>query len=108
MTHSIKTAGRMLSAMLAFLAFSVSAKADEPASASALSVSGTLPVMYIDTENGSPVVSKEVYLNASYWLDPMGAAGIFLHNPPAFHHTHMRVLPEPENPLSKPLQDVLM
>ena len=66
----------MLSAMLAFLAFSVSAKADEPASASALSVSGTLPVMYIDTENGSPVVSKEVYLNASYWLDPMGAAGM--------------------------------
>lgn len=76
MTRSIKTAGRMLSAMLAFLAFSVSAKADEPASASALSVSGTLPVMYIDTENGSPVVSKEVYLNASYWLDPMGAAGM--------------------------------
>ena len=37
------------------------------------SISGTIPVLYIDTENGAPVVSKTEYLNAAYWLDPMGA-----------------------------------
>ena len=36
-------------------------------------VSGTLPVLYIETENHAPIVSKEVYLNATYRLDPMGA-----------------------------------
>ncbi|MDE6285714.1 MAG: hypothetical protein K2L99_01810, partial [Muribaculaceae bacterium] len=34
--------------------------------------SGTLPVLHIDTEGYEPVTSKEVYLNATYWLDPMG------------------------------------
>lgn len=38
--------------------------------------SGTLPVLYIDTENNEPVVSKEVYLNAYYRLDPMGTEGV--------------------------------
>ncbi len=37
------------------------------------SISGTIPVLYIDTENGAPVVSKTEYLDAAYWLDPMGA-----------------------------------
>lgn len=50
--------------------------ATEPPSQSAVSVSGTLPVLYIETENNQPIVSKETYLNASYWLDPMGAEGI--------------------------------
>lgn len=42
----------------------------------ATSVSGTLPVMYIETEKRQPVVSKDEYLNASYRLDPMGAEGV--------------------------------
>ena len=39
-------------------------------------VSGTLPVLYIETENHAPIVSKEVYLNATYRLDPMGAEDV--------------------------------
>ncbi len=34
--------------------------------------SGTLPVMFINTENGAPIVSKEDYINATYYLDNMG------------------------------------
>ena len=34
--------------------------------------SGTLPVLFINTENSEPVVEKEKYLNATYYLDPMG------------------------------------
>ena len=41
-----------------------------------VAISGTLPVLYIDTENHQPIVSKEVYLNAFYRLDPMGIDGI--------------------------------
>ena len=50
--------------------------ATEPPSQSAVSVSGTLPVLYIETENNQPIISKEEYLAASYWLDPMGVEGI--------------------------------
>ncbi len=50
--------------------------ATEPPTQSAISISGTLPVIYIETENHQPIISKEEYLNASYWLDPMGAEGI--------------------------------
>lgn len=39
-------------------------------------VSGTLPVMYIETEGHRPVVSKDEYLDAYYRLDPMGAEGV--------------------------------
>lgn len=42
----------------------------------AATYSGTLPVLFINTENGAPVDSKEVYLNATYWLDPMGVEGV--------------------------------
>ena len=38
--------------------------------------SGTLPVIYINIENGAEVVSKETYLSAEYWLDPNGSEGI--------------------------------
>ncbi len=34
--------------------------------------SGTLPVMFINTENGVAIVSKENYVNATYYLDNMG------------------------------------
>lgn len=32
--------------------------------------SGSLPVLYINTEGGAAITSKEVYVNASYYLDP--------------------------------------
>lgn len=38
--------------------------------------SGTLPVIYINIDNGAEVTSKETYLKADYWLDPKGADGI--------------------------------
>lgn len=34
--------------------------------------SGSLPVLYINTEGNMPVVSKEEYLHADWWLDNMG------------------------------------
>ena len=43
--------------------------------ANAVSPSGTLPVMYITTENNKPITSKEDYLNATYYLDAKGVAG---------------------------------
>lgn len=42
----------------------------------AASYSGTVPVIYINTENGTPITSKEDYLQATYYLDPMGCEGI--------------------------------
>ena len=51
-------------------------EAIEPPTPNNADVSGTLPVMYIDTESRKPVVSKDVYLNATYRLDPMGAEGV--------------------------------
>ena len=41
----------------------------------AVSPSGTLPVMYITTENNTPVTSKDTYLNATYYLDAQCIAG---------------------------------
>ena len=40
----------------------------------AVNPSGTLPVMYITTENNTPVTSKDYYLNATYYLDAKGIA----------------------------------
>ncbi|MDD6701151.1 MAG: CotH kinase family protein [Bacteroidales bacterium] len=45
-------------------------------SSNATNPSGTLPVMYINIDNGQEVVTKEPYLNAKYWLDPNGQPGI--------------------------------
>ena len=42
----------------------------------AASYSGTLPVLYIQTENNAAIVSKDDYVNATYYLDPMGQEGI--------------------------------
>lgn len=42
----------------------------------AVSPSGSLPAIYINTEGGAPVVSKDDYLKATYWLEPNGAEGI--------------------------------
>lgn len=45
-------------------------------SSRAVDPSGTLPVIYVNIENGQEVVTKEPYLNAVYWLDPKGVPGI--------------------------------
>jgi len=37
--------------------------------------SGTLPVLYINTENKTPVTSKETYVSATYYLDDLGIEG---------------------------------
>lgn len=42
----------------------------------AASYSGTVPVMFINTENNTPITSKEDYLQATYYLDPMGCEGV--------------------------------
>lgn len=41
----------------------------------AVNPSGTLPVLYITTENNTPVTSKDTYLNATYYLDAKDIAG---------------------------------
>lgn len=38
--------------------------------------SGTLPVMFITTEGKAPITSKDTYLQATYYLDPMGVEGV--------------------------------
>ncbi len=40
--------------------------------AQAASLSGTLPVLYIQTENNAPIVSKDDYIHATYYLDNKG------------------------------------
>lgn len=50
--------------------------ANEPEPQSPNTVSGTIPALYIETENHAPIISKIEYLNATYWLDPMGVEGI--------------------------------
>ncbi len=42
----------------------------------AISPSGTLPVMHINTAGSAPVNSKETYLTATWWLDPCGTEGV--------------------------------
>ena len=39
------------------------------------SYSGTLPVLYINTEGYSDITSKEEYIHADWWLDNMGLEG---------------------------------
>lgn len=38
----------------------------------AVSPSGTLPILHIDTKNGVAVTSKEKYVDATYWLETKG------------------------------------
>lgn len=42
--------------------------------ACALSPSGTLPVLHINTAGGAPIESKETYLDATYWLETNGVS----------------------------------
>lgn len=39
-------------------------------------VSGTLPVMYINTDENKPIVDKVNYITATYYIDDMGIEGI--------------------------------
>ena len=43
--------------------------------AQAATYSGSLPVLYIQTENNQSITSKETYINATYYLDAMGISG---------------------------------
>ena len=43
--------------------------------AQAVSPSGTLPVLFIQTENNQSITSKETYINATYYLDAMDISG---------------------------------
>lgn len=65
-------------ALLVELSISVCATAQNtpPYRSAEVSCSGTLPVLYIHTENNQPITSKTEYLNATYWLDAMGAEGM--------------------------------
>lgn len=38
--------------------------------------SGTLPVLFINTDSAAAIVSKEEYIHAQWWLDPMGTDGV--------------------------------
>lgn len=38
--------------------------------------SGSLPVIYINTNNNEPITSKETYLKGTYYLDPKGVEGV--------------------------------
>lgn len=38
--------------------------------------SGTLPVLYINTEGNQEIVSKDIYLNAEWWLDSKQIDGV--------------------------------
>lgn len=60
-------------AVVAFIAISCTddATANEPSSPGQVTISGTLPVLYIHTENNKPITSKTEYIKADYWIDPM-------------------------------------
>lgn len=75
MTNLVKVIGCFLVA-LTLISCTDEVEAATPPASSTISISGTLPVLYIETEGRSPIVSKEVYLNATYRLDPMGVEGI--------------------------------
>ena len=42
----------------------------------AFGYSGTLPVMFIQTEDNKPILTKTDYINGTYYIDPMGIEGI--------------------------------
>ena len=60
--------------LLTALSVSCSEDADTGAKEPSVPVtfSGTLPVIHINTDGHQPVTSKTEYLDAVYWLDPMG------------------------------------
>lgn len=78
MTNTFNILARILVFILFLTAMACSdnnpGEAPEPPNAHA--VSGTLPVLYIETKDHAPIVSKEIYIDATYYLDPMDADDI--------------------------------
>lgn len=62
--------------LIALIAILLSCE-DEPLDPYKMEASGSLPVLYINTENNSPIISKdkEDYLHANWWLDSRGISG---------------------------------
>lgn len=54
----------------------VAASAAVPKYYTTYPVSGTLPVLYIETEYELPILNTTDYVTAGCWLDPMGTAGV--------------------------------
>ncbi len=75
MVNKIKAISCLL-VVIIFISCTEKSEVTVPPGSSTVSISGTLPVMYINTEGHKPIVSKEEYLNAFYRLDPMGIEGI--------------------------------
>lgn len=48
---------------------------DEEAASKGVEPSGSLPVLYINTENGAVIDQKVTYIPGEYWLDAKGIAG---------------------------------
>lgn len=61
---------------LAFISCSDDPEVEAPVPPVSDAVSGTLPVMYIDTEGNKPITSKTEYLAGVYRLDPSGCEGV--------------------------------
>ena len=55
-------------ALTVMLAVGASASAND--SANDILPTGTLPIVYIVTENGKPIVEKEEKIPAGFWIDP--------------------------------------
>ncbi|MDE6367958.1 MAG: CotH kinase family protein [Muribaculaceae bacterium] len=75
MKNLIKEIGFLLT-IVALFSCNNDMEASLPPSRSEIPISGTLPVLYIETEGYKPIVSKEEYLNATYYLDAMGAEDV--------------------------------
>lgn len=51
-------------------------EAQLPSPVEGIPLTGTLPVVYVNTADGAPIVSREDYLTAEMWIDPMGVEGV--------------------------------
>lgn len=65
----------MFSVFPAFAGDDVSADVVETDDSQEITPSGTLPVLHINTENGTPVDQREVYIPGEYWFDADGFEG---------------------------------
>ena len=39
-------------------------------------LSGTMPVLYVNTVDSQPIKDKKTFIDGSYWLDPNGIEGV--------------------------------
>lgn len=75
MKNLIKEIGFLLT-VIALVSCNNDMEASLSPTSSKITISETLPVLYIETEGHKPIVSKEEYLNATYYLDAMGIDGV--------------------------------